>query len=514
MMAWAQGMLALLLVLIAVPSSTNASQGNAASVSDVAVSFPQGVTITSTFPVEAVADDDITLVWSPRSADTDHLSHATVTPASNGSVDASVTLNFQQDFIPAGITINYQWMTGSSPLLPLSEQESFDWFDTRWDWSTASDESITVHTYGTDSIDADMVLSSATDTLETMQEEYGALLSQAVSIWVYPSMSDFSSTMQSNAREAVAGTAYPEYGVISAILPASQPAELNRIIPHEISHQVLSQATDNAWNHPPLWFDEGMAVYLQTGGTSSYELILDRSVNDGAMYGLDALSYTFPYNPADASLAYAQSWSIVSWLHESYGAEGVARLIEAFGEGTSWDTALNVALGLDIQSLEAQWLSSLGERAESTDARLLTETYRRDQIPGNVSKPWTSQQEIDEWSLKPNSTARRFSIPLRSSGNSRSIPTTWMPTALTFASSTIRFACRVSGNSASTAARLPATRHRTMAPSSSPMRAASSAAAVASSAMCSTTSSGPTLAAVSEFSTVSARTRPTRRVRI
>lgn len=462
---------ALLLVLVMVVGNINTSNEVVASDSDVTISFPEGATITSRFPAESITDDGVSLVWTPRGTETNHISTAIMQPALNGVVEATVTLNAQQDFIPAGLTIEYQWVTGASPFVSISEKASFDWIDTRWEWSTASEGAISVNTYGRDSIDADTVLSSATETLETMRSEYGIGLSDPISIWVYPNMTDFTGTMQSNAREAIAGVAYPEYGVISAILPASQPAELDRVIPHEISHQVLYQATDNPWNEPPLWFDEGMAVYLQTGGTASYELILDRTLQEGTFYGLDALSYNFPYNPADASLAYAQSWSIVSWLHETHGADGVARLINAFGSGSSWDAAVQSALGVDIESLETQWREWLEAQVHLSDARLFTETHRRDLNLGMVSSRMATQQEIHEWPLKRNSTAHEFSIRLRSNENSRSTISMSMQTARTSASSIIRSASHAFDNSASTAVRLPATPLRKMAPCSFPMRA-------------------------------------------
>ena len=462
---------ALLLVLAMVAGNISTSSEDIASDSDVTVSFPEGVTISSRFPAESITDDGISLVWAPRGSEASHISTATMQPASSGVIEASVTLDTQQDFIPAGLTIDYQWVAGSSPFVSISEKASFGWVDTRWEWSSKSDGAITVHTYGAGTIDADTVLSSAVATLETMQGEYGIGLSNPVSIWVYPNMTDFAGTMQSNAREAIAGVAYPEYGVISATLPASQPAELDRVIPHEISHQVLYQATDNPWNEPPLWFDEGLAVYLQTGGKTSYELMLDRAQREATFYGLDALSYTFPYSPADASLAYAQSWSVVSWLHETYGAEGVEGLIDAFGSGSSWDAAIQSALGVDIRLLETQWREWLEAQVQLSDARLFTETHRHDLTQDMVSNRMASQQEIHEWPLKRNSTAHEYSIRLRSNESSRSTTSMSMPTEPISVSSTTRSASHAFDNSASTAVRLPVTPPRKMAQCSFPTKA-------------------------------------------
>ena len=46
--------------------------------------------------------------------------------------------------------------------------------------------------------------------------------------------------------------------------------DIRRAVPHEISHQVLHQATKNAFNSPPQWLDEGLATYWQETGRDRF----------------------------------------------------------------------------------------------------------------------------------------------------------------------------------------------------------------------------------------------------
>ena len=55
----------------------------------------------------------------------------------------------------------------------------------------------------------------------------------------------------------------PALHVIMAVLPPGNYDEVGRVVPHEISHQVLHQATDNPFSRPPQWLNEGLAVYWQ-----------------------------------------------------------------------------------------------------------------------------------------------------------------------------------------------------------------------------------------------------------
>jgi hypothetical protein len=408
-----------LALLVAAIGADSSAQESAASRSDVALSFPQGVTITTTIPASDITDGSVSLLWRPAFADVETISPATL-ERDGAETIATVTLDLQQQFTPVGVSVEYRWVTGSESVTQIGDSETFDWHDTRWSWNAVSSGMVTVHTFSDASADSRAVLDSATTTLETIKARYGATLTHPISIWVYPTMTDFAGTLQANSREAVAGVAYPEYGVISSILPAGQPAEIERVIPHEISHQALTQATANPWNYPPLWFDEGLAVYLQTGGKVSYDRMLERAGVDQPLFALDSLGYAFPYAPADAALAYAESWSVVSWLHNTYGDEGIARLIEAFATGSSWDASINDALGTDLETIERDWRADLLARAPDGSARLVSETNHG--VPqGPATSPHAPpSQESPQWlSIPASNTEPAFSIRLRSSASWR-----------------------------------------------------------------------------------------------
>lgn len=483
MMSMRWVLLPILLILSHVPA-TSRVDGTTSLESDVVPSFPEDVTISAVLPDQSIQRDSVHLRWKAAFAPSWSLAPADLTSSVDENPIVSVTLDFQQTFVPAGVTIDFQWVRGPSPYIELSKPESFVWLDTRWDWTRATDGVVSVHTYSADAADPARVLASATTTLDTMQAAYGLEAVDPISIWSYANFSDFQGTRQANSREAVSAAAYPVHGVISAILPKSQPGETGRIVPHEISHQVLAQATENPWNAPPLWFDEGLAVYLQSGGTSSYEQILERTIRDGEFYRLESLAYAFPIDPAGASLAYAQSWSVVTWLHEEYGAEGVARLIDTFSSGTSWDAAVVDAFGVNLPNLEAKWLSWLRARSLSPDDRLSVEAPPLDFPQGPDTNLSAMEQESHEWRLIPTDPNEQKSLMLlRSSANSHSTHTTSTPIAPISGSSTLTFADPVSGNSASIAALPPATYRRRTALFSSPMKDASNAEPAVSFAM-------------------------------
>lgn len=382
----------------------------------VTTSFPEGATLAATFPASAIVDDQVMLAWKTRHADVQSITPARIEMSSDSEVTAVAVLDLQLNFVPAGTAIDYEWHTGSGPLVSMGTPDSFDWFDQRWEWRSISQDSITVWTYGDETAAAPDILSSASAVLHRMQDDYDIQLDHPISIWAYASSSDFSGTRQPNSREAVAAVSYPVHGIVAAVLPAGQPAEVDRVIPHEMSHLVLAQATANPWNHPPLWFDEGLAVYLQSGGTLPYEMILHRVSGEGTFFRLDAIAWTFPFSAEAASRAYAQGWSVVAWMHETYGVDGVARLIHAFGTGVSWDEAIQDALGTTQAELERDWHAWLDQNPPPLDARLF-ETFARIVKPGSIASSMTKpEQEYTVWpSILADRNAQRSSTRLRSS---------------------------------------------------------------------------------------------------
>ena len=94
------------------------------------------------------------------------------------------------------------------------------------------------------------------------------------------------------------GSAYPDLGVIQAVVPENSESEVRRVLPHEISHQLLYQATANPFTVTATWIDEGLAVVGQTGGKDFYRDVVADAYNDDELLSLRGLISAFPFDPA------------------------------------------------------------------------------------------------------------------------------------------------------------------------------------------------------------------------
>jgi hypothetical protein len=200
-----------------------------------------------------------------------------------------------------------------------------------------------------------------------------------------------------NSEPWIAGSAYPGLHLIMAILPAGDLNEVKRVVPHEISHQVLGQATADPFNYPPKWLDEGLAVYSQESGREKFYRRALELAADGEVPPLATLNGEFPYDPDAALAAYAYSLSAVIYILDTYGDEGMARLIAAFPEGITYDDTILQALGVSFDELDRQWREDLVADAQRGDATIgtplssgptPTNMPETNQAPATRTLPW------------------------------------------------------------------------------------------------------------------------------
>lgn len=359
-------LLRLMVVLVALAAFAPVPTADAASIqvsgAAAETNFPQGMTFTLT----ATSPDPIVkaeLLYTRAGLETLHLNEAPIVPGTE--IDIVLPVDFRANYVPPGIDITYRWrLTDDVGNVIETEPQTVVWMDSRFDWTPYATDQVTVYAYnGNDSFN-ESILASAQFTIDKLQADFAVERSRGIRIWVYDSRSDFQGSQAPNSQEWIAGTAYPELRVILAVLPTGNPSEVGRIVPHEVSHQVLHQATENPFNVPPTWFDEGLAVAVQDGGNQDFPALVQRAADEGRLFSVRSLTSEFPYDPADASLAYAESYSIVQFIISRWGNEGIAAIIDAYKLGVSHDEALAMAIGVEMDELDRLWKDSLGYQGD------------------------------------------------------------------------------------------------------------------------------------------------------
>lgn len=355
------------MVMIGVPSlravgagqvATPVPSSGSAVLTEATIDFPMGIRFQAdlgSLPGEMA--DRIEFRYTIAGSDTEH---QVFVPASGrtgaGGEIIDLTVDLQSEFVPAGVTLEYHWeFHAGSDVIGETTPERILWYDMRWTWDTTRSEQIVLHSHSLTTGFTSSILTLAQSTVTDLERRYALTRSQPVDIWVYPTAEDFRGAQQQNSREAVAGASYPGFFLIVAVIPEGDAREAGRVIPHEISHQVLYQATRNPFSPPPVWFDEGLATHYQIGGTDGFPAMVSAALQENRLFELGSLDTTFPYLPAQATLAYAASWSAVEFIKQRYGDDGIERLIAAFATGAPFDEAIQHALGVRLDQLDGHW---------------------------------------------------------------------------------------------------------------------------------------------------------------
>jgi len=146
------------------------------------------------------------------------------------------------------------------------------------------------------------------------------------------------------------------------------------LLPHEIGHIILREAIGS--RKVPLWFEEGIASYLEQAKRYGAEkIVLDAMRNKTfiPLANLSAIDGSNLIGAGDANLFYAASVSLVSYLMGKFGVERFSYLLRKIKEGMAFDDALAYAF-YDIRSesdLGRFWEESLKKKLKGVPQTIL-----------------------------------------------------------------------------------------------------------------------------------------------
>ena len=186
-------------------------------------------------------------------------------------------------------------------------------------------------------------------------------LEQPVEIFIYANADDFQSVLIPGKEEWVAGHANPELGLVRVLIePDSRHGiAMEQRIPHELMHVMLYRHVGAGYNNLPIWLREGMATLAELYPNADHERVLHEAMTGNTLIPLQDLCVSFPNDPAQAFLAYAESSSFTSYLYDAYGSTGLQKLATSYADGLDCERGIQQALGLSLSNMEQKWRSSV-----------------------------------------------------------------------------------------------------------------------------------------------------------
>ena len=373
---WAILMLAFMPGFAAAPSAAAPRDGALAPTFRILAqsaqpAFPERITFELTVASDGPPITAARLFYRPVAAEVTSLAVAEVRAAQQITIRQVVDM--RANYLPPGLDVQYVWsLTDAAGNEFTTAPQRFLYQDERFPWRAVSGGQVTVYYYSGDEAFGRDILATAQRTIAGLGVRFGVAGTRPVHIVVYGNGRDFAGSLPANSAEWIGGQAHPELGlIVTGIGPeGGNAAEIRRVIPHEVSHLLLHEATTNPYGGVPHWLDEGLAVYNQETADGSLDALLARAVASGALLPARALNSNFPLDPTAARLSYAESVSLVRFLIARYGDAKLGELLRWFGAELSPDEALTRVYGFDTDGLDREWKASLNYAGDRPDATL------------------------------------------------------------------------------------------------------------------------------------------------
>lgn len=358
--------LPLLLCLIATPLTSALSPIGAASVtvnvtkSTAQAHFPDsiGFHLEATAVLGEIAS--INLLY--HAANTPVVKRVRVPFERGQRAQLDYALDTKTDFLPPGIDVEYRWaFTLTDGTQYRTDPATLFYMDNQQQWKKTTSGQITVYWYSGDDAFGKDAVDTATRTVDTLKKTFNVNGDRAIRILIYASARDLRVALPPNSADWIGGNASTELGLIQAAIGPgrSAAAEIRRVIPHEISHMIVYQASLNPYNHPPLWLDEGLAVHNQETPDVRFRPLVRDAADNGKLIPVRALNSPFPLSQEQALLSYAESESIVNFIINAYGSKYIGALVSAFKDELSYDQVVQKVLKESIEELDKEWKASL-----------------------------------------------------------------------------------------------------------------------------------------------------------
>lgn len=312
-----------------------------------------------------------TVTLNLQPADQPAFAWRTVTFEPGASIDARATVDMAAAALPPFSPVAYWWeLATDSGASATTTPATFFYEDDRFAWQTVTSGALTLHWYEGGASFGQAALDTATAAYSAANREIRAPLPERLDVYVYANTRDVQAALQRVGVAWADGHADAALGVVIVVVAPDLSAEFNlqREIPHELTHILMYRATGANYGRVPVWFNEGLAMLNQAQSERDFPAVLAAARDSDGFLSFSSLCGAFPADPAQARLAYAQSESFTRYLRARFGAERIHALVNGYGAGAGCAAGVEEVLDVPLATLEQQWLSDVVV-ADSTGAR-------------------------------------------------------------------------------------------------------------------------------------------------
>ncbi|MGZ6265534.1 MAG: peptidase MA family metallohydrolase [Candidatus Limnocylindrales bacterium] len=236
--------------------------------------------------------------------------------------------------------------------------------DDRFNWKSASGKFVTIHWIEGSDTFGQTLLGYGEQAVPKSAAFFGITETKRADFYIYNNQSSFQTAL--GVSETIGGQAEAQFRICYAQVGPTDLAYGSTVVPHELTHIVFNDVTDNPYHSPPRWLNEGLAVYLSEGYGSDNRALVSRAARSGTLVPLAALAGYFALDSARIFLSYAEAVSAVDFMVRKYGKAAIQKLAASYATGTTDDEAFKAALGVDTAAFDKAWLADNGVTASQT----------------------------------------------------------------------------------------------------------------------------------------------------
>jgi len=200
----------------------------------------------------------------------------------------------------------------------------------------------------------DSVVALANQAMAAMTKRYQFTPKGPILIEVFPKHDDFA--VRNVGLPGMIGALGACFGrVVTMDSPKARPPgefQWEGTLWHELAHVITLQMSNQ---RVPRWLTEGISEYEEKVARADWARGMDMEfaalLNRGQTIKLEELNASFQ-DPRRIGLAYFQASLLVEHIVDTYGDEGLHKLLRAYGQGLETNEAMRTAVGADLGQMQ------------------------------------------------------------------------------------------------------------------------------------------------------------------
>jgi len=235
------------------------------------------------------------------------------------------------------------------------------------DWKVIETEHFELFYYPEEIAVAEFIAGKSEEIYNEYSEFFNLEFDRKIPVVLYGTHHDFQETniIPYMISEATGGFTEFIKGRVALPFTGSYGRLLN-VYRHEITHAfmlekirvVMNSHRRYTYNHPPLWFTEGLAEYLgQRSRDSEAHMFVRDAVISGSLYSLKEI-----WRIDGTYMMYKVGESVLHYISTRFGEEAVRVILESWWRGDKFDLVLRRSIGLEVEELDKDWQNHLRRR--------------------------------------------------------------------------------------------------------------------------------------------------------